>query len=156
MEYRPLGRTGVSVSQMCLGAMMFGAFGNADHDDAVQIIHKALDAGITSSILPTATGGRVGRSSARRWPEGGATTWCWLLSSVLLSTRIPTTAERHGGGSPKGSTVRCAGFEPDWIDLYQVGVPDPNTDVDETLGALSDLVHRRQDPVLRRLQGPRL
>src|SRR3984957_1956226 len=46
MEYRPLGRTGVSVSQMCLGAMMFGAFGNPDHDDAVRIIHKALDAGI--------------------------------------------------------------------------------------------------------------
>src|SRR5207249_4402535 len=44
MDYRPLGRTGVSVSQLCLGAMMFGAFGNPDHDDAVKIIHKALDA----------------------------------------------------------------------------------------------------------------
>ena len=46
MEYRPLGRTGVSVSQLCLGAMMFGAFGNSDYDDAIKIIHKALDAGI--------------------------------------------------------------------------------------------------------------
>src|SRR5580700_5867754 len=46
MDYRPLGRTGISVSQLCLGAMMFGAIGNPDHDDAVQIIHRALDAGI--------------------------------------------------------------------------------------------------------------
>ena len=55
MDYRPLGHTGISVSQLCLGTMMFGAFGNSDHDDAVQIIHKALDAGINSSILPMAT-----------------------------------------------------------------------------------------------------
>ncbi len=46
MEYRPLGGTGISVSQLCLGAMMFGAFGNSDHDDATKIIHQALDAGI--------------------------------------------------------------------------------------------------------------
>ena len=46
MEYRPLGRTGVHVSQLCLGAMMFGAFGNRDHDDSIRIIHRALDAGI--------------------------------------------------------------------------------------------------------------
>jgi aryl-alcohol dehydrogenase-like predicted oxidoreductase len=49
MEYRPLGRTGVSVSQMCLGAMMFGSFGNPDHDEAVRIIRMALDAGINFS-----------------------------------------------------------------------------------------------------------
>ena len=52
MDYRPLGRTGISVSQLCLGAMMFGAFGNPDHDDAVQIIRKALDAGI--NVIDTA------------------------------------------------------------------------------------------------------
>src|SRR5881397_3419835 len=46
MDHRPLGRTGVSVSKMCLGAMMFGAWGNQDHDDSVRIIHRALDAGI--------------------------------------------------------------------------------------------------------------
>src|ERR1700761_1890155 len=46
MEYRPLGRTGVSVSQLCLGAMMFGAFGNPDHDESIAIVHRALDAGI--------------------------------------------------------------------------------------------------------------
>ena len=46
MEHRPLGRTGVSVSKMCLGAMMFGSWGNPDHDDSIRIIHAALDAGI--------------------------------------------------------------------------------------------------------------
>ena len=60
MEYRPLGRTGVSVSQLCLGAMMFGAFGNSDHDDAIKIIHKALDAGI--NFIDTADGYSAGES----------------------------------------------------------------------------------------------
>jgi predicted aldo/keto reductase-like oxidoreductase len=46
MEYRPLGRTGVHVSNLCLGTMMFGAWGNPDHDDSTRIIHRALDAGI--------------------------------------------------------------------------------------------------------------
>ena len=48
MEYRTLGRTGVKVSNLCLGAMMFGAWGNPDHDDSIRIIHAALDAGIVT------------------------------------------------------------------------------------------------------------
>ena len=141
MDYRPLGRTGVSVSQLCLGAMMFGAFGNPDHDDAIRIIHRALDAGI--NFIDTADGYSAGeseRSSARRWPAGGARTWCSPSSSAFLSTRTPTTAERRGGGSPKAVEGSLRRLQTDWIDLYQVGVPDPNTDIDETLGALSDLV----------------
>ena len=46
MEHRALGRTGVQVSKLCLGAMMFGDWGNKDHDDSIRIIHRALDAGI--------------------------------------------------------------------------------------------------------------
>ena len=46
MQYRTLGRTGIKVTPYCLGAMMFGAIGNPDHDDSIRIIHKALDAGI--------------------------------------------------------------------------------------------------------------
>src|SRR3954454_5552337 len=46
MEHRPLGRTGVSVSRLCLGAMMFGAWGEPDHDESIRIIHAALDAGV--------------------------------------------------------------------------------------------------------------
>ena len=62
MDYRPLGRTGVSVSQLCLGAMMFGAFGNPDHDDSIRIIHRALDAGI--NFIDTADFYSAGESEA--------------------------------------------------------------------------------------------
>jgi aryl-alcohol dehydrogenase-like predicted oxidoreductase len=60
MEYRTLGATDITVSQLCLGAMMFGAFGNRDHDDAVRIIHRAQDAGIT--FIDTADGYSNGES----------------------------------------------------------------------------------------------
>ena len=46
MQYRPLGRTGIHVSPLCLGAMMFGPWGNEDKADSIRIIHRALDAGI--------------------------------------------------------------------------------------------------------------
>jgi aryl-alcohol dehydrogenase-like predicted oxidoreductase len=60
MEYRTLGRTGVHVSPLCLGAMMFGAWGNPDHDDSIRIIHAALDAGINSlAITPTISPNRI-------------------------------------------------------------------------------------------------
>ena len=72
MDYRPLGRTGVSVSQMCLGAMMFGAFGNSDHDDAIKIIHRALDAGI--NFIDTADGYSAGESEADRRQGAGRRT----------------------------------------------------------------------------------
>ena len=67
MERHILGRTGVSVSKLCLGAMMFGAWGNSDHDDSIRIIHAALDAGInfvdTADVYARAS---RRRSSARR------------------------------------------------------------------------------------------
>ena len=46
MDHRTLGRTGMKVSPLCLGAMMLGGWGNRDHDDSVRIIHTGLDAGI--------------------------------------------------------------------------------------------------------------
>ena len=52
MDYRTLGRTGIKVSPLCLGTMMFGAWGNRDHDDSIRVIHRALDAGI--NFLDTA------------------------------------------------------------------------------------------------------
>ena len=60
MEYRPLGRTGVQVSKLCLGTMMFGAWGNPDHDDAIRVIHAALDAGI--NFVDTADAYSAGES----------------------------------------------------------------------------------------------
>ena len=141
MEYRPLGRTGVSVSQLCLGAMMFGAFGNSDHDDAIKIIHQALDAGI--NFIDTADGYSAGESEEilGQALAGGR------RESVVLAVKFgpPFDADpNHRGASRRWITEGVEGslrrLQTDWIDLYQVGVPDPNTDIDETLGALSDLV----------------
>ena len=141
MEYRTLGRTGVSVSQLCLGAMMFGAFGNPDHDDAIKIIHRALDAGI--NFIDTADGYSAGESEEilGQALAGGR------RESVVLAVKFgpPFGADpNHRGASRRWITEGVEGslrrLQTDWIDLYQVGVPDPNTDIDETLGALSDLV----------------
>src|SRR3954468_16951633 len=140
MEYRQLGRTGVAVSPLCLGTMMFGAWGNRDHDDSIRIIHRALDAGI--NFVDTAdvyAGGEseeiVGRALEDRRDD------------IVLATKF------HGsmGDDPnrKGNSRRWIVREvedslrrlrTDWIDLYQVHRPEPDTDGDETLGALTDLV----------------
>ena len=142
MEYRPLGRTGISVSQLCLGAMMFGAFGNRDHDDAVKIIHRALDAGI--NFIDTADGYSAGESEEILGEAlaGGR------RESVVLAVKFGVPFDEdpnHRGASRRWITQAVEGslrrLQTDWIDLYQVGVPDRNTDIDETLGALSDLVH---------------
>ena len=141
MEYRPLGRTGVSVSQMCLGTMMFGAFGNPDHDAVVRIIHKALDAGI--NFIDTAAGYSAGESEQI---IGKALT-SERRKSVVLAVKFGPPLDKdpnHRGASRRWITEGVEGslrrLGTDWIDLYQVGVPDPNTDIDETLSALSDLV----------------
>ena len=141
MEYRPLGRTGVSVSQLCLGAMMFGAFGNPDHDDATRIIHKALDAGI--NVIDTADGYSAGESEeiVGKALAGGR------RHNMVLAVKF---GARHGEDPNQGGASRrwiaeavegsLRRLQTDWIDLYQLGVPDLTTDIDETLGALSDLV----------------
>jgi aryl-alcohol dehydrogenase-like predicted oxidoreductase len=140
MEFRTLGRTGVKVSPLCLGAMMFGAWGNRDHDDSIRIIHRALDAGInfvdTADVYSEGESEEiVGRAlSGRR-------------DSVVLATKV------HGkmGEDPnqQGNSRRwimrevessLRRLKTDWIDLYQIHRPDPTADVDETLGALDDLV----------------
>jgi len=142
MEYRPLGRTGISVSQLCLGAMMFGAFGNSDHDDAVKIIHKALDAGI--NFIDTADGYSAGESEEIL---GEALAGGRRENVVLaVKTGVPFgAADPHFvGGSRRWLTEAVEAslrrLRTDWIDLYQLGVPDPDADIDETLGALTDLV----------------
>ena len=141
MEYRPLGLSGISVSRICLGGMMFGAFGNRDPEDVVRIVHQALDAGI--NVIDTADGYSAGESErmiGRALADG-------RRDSVVLAVKFgpPLDADpNHRGASRRwimegveGSLRRLG---TDWIDLYQVGVPDPDTDVDETLGALTDLV----------------
>jgi aryl-alcohol dehydrogenase-like predicted oxidoreductase len=143
MEYRPLGGTGISVSQLCLGAMMFGAFGNADHDDAVKIIRKAVDAGI--NVIDTADGYSAGESEQilGKALAGGR------RAGVVLAVKFGVpfggdTDPNHRGASRRWINQAVEGslrrLGTDWIDLYQVGVPDPGTEIEETLGALSDLV----------------
>src|SRR4051794_38848924 len=142
MDYRALGRTGVEVSPLCLGAMMFGDWGNRDHDDSVRIIHRALDAGI--NFIDTADVYSRGESEeiVGKALAGGR------RDGVVLATKV------HGrmGDDPNqfGNTRRRIAQEvdnslrrlgTDWIDLYQIHRPELHTDIDETLGALTDLVH---------------
>ncbi|OAA27909.1 putative oxidoreductase, aryl-alcohol dehydrogenase like protein [Frankia sp. EI5c] len=140
MDYRVLGRTGVRVSPLCLGAMMFGAWGNQDHDDSVKIIHRALDAGInfidTADIYANGESEEiVGKALAGRRDDV-------VLATKLFMPMGPDTNQR--GLSRRWivaeveNSLRRLGT--DWIDLYQVHRPDPSTDIDETLGALTDLV----------------
>jgi aryl-alcohol dehydrogenase-like predicted oxidoreductase len=143
MDYRTLGRTGVEVSPLCLGAMMFGDWGNKDHDESVRIIHRALDAGI--NFIDTADVYSRGESETivGKALAGGR------RDDVVLATKV------HGrmGDDPNqfGNSRRwiireveasLKRLNTDWIDLYQIHRPEPDTDIDETLGALSDLVHQ--------------
>src|SRR6476659_4148960 len=141
MELRTLGRTGVKVSPLCLGAMMFGAWGETDHDECIRIVHRALDAGI--NFIDTADVYARGESEeiVGRALAGGR------REHVVLATKV------HGamGDDPNefGNTRRWITTEvdnslrrlgTDWIDLYQIHRPEFDTDLDETLGVLSDLV----------------
>jgi len=142
MEYRPLGRTGVQVSSLCLGTMMFGAWGNTDHDDSIRIIHAALDAGI--NFVDTADVYSAGESE-----EIVGKALKGRRDDVVLATKFYSPMgddpNRRGGSrrwifTEVERSLRRLGT--DYIDLYQVHRPDPATDVDETLGALTDLVRQ--------------
>jgi aryl-alcohol dehydrogenase-like predicted oxidoreductase len=140
MRYRSLGRTGIQVSPYCLGAMMFGAIGNPDHDESIRIIHKAVDAGINfvdtadmysrgeseeivgkalkgrrdNIVLATKVNGAMGED-----PNERGLSRRWIIAEVENSLRRLQT---------------------DYIDLYQIHRPDPTVDIEETLAALTDLV----------------
>jgi aryl-alcohol dehydrogenase-like predicted oxidoreductase len=142
MEYRPLGRTGVQVSKLCLGTMMFGAWGNADHDDSVRIIHRALDAGV--NFIDTADVYSAGESEqiVGKALKG-------RRDDVVLATKVNVSMgeDRNQGGNSRRWIVTevensLRRLNTDWIDLYQIHRPDPNTDIEETLGALADLVRQ--------------
>ncbi|AQA09773.1 aldo/keto reductase [Streptomyces malaysiensis] len=140
MKTRELGRTGIRVSPYCLGTMVFNQMGNPDHDDCVRIIHRALDSGINfidtadvyghgeseeivgkalkgrrdDIVLATKVNGRINED-----PNRGGSSRRWIVTEVEQSLRRLRT---------------------DHIDLYQVHHPDPHTDIEETLSALTDLV----------------
>jgi aryl-alcohol dehydrogenase-like predicted oxidoreductase len=142
MRYRSLGSTGVKVSPLCLGAMMFGAMGNTDHDDCVAVIHRALDAGI--NFIDTAdvySGGEseeiVGKALAGRRDD------------VVLATKMhgPMGEDPNQRGNSRRWVIRevensLRRLRTDYIDLYQIHRSEPGTDIDDTLSALTDLVHQ--------------
>jgi aryl-alcohol dehydrogenase-like predicted oxidoreductase len=143
MEHRTLARTGVSVSSLCLGTMMFGDWGNRDHDESIRIIHRALDAGI--NFVDTADVYSSGESEeiVGKALAGGR------RDHVVLATKVHGTMgddPNERGNSRRWivkeveASLRRLGT--DWIDLYQIHRPEQDTDVDETLGALTDLVRQ--------------
>jgi aryl-alcohol dehydrogenase-like predicted oxidoreductase len=142
MEHRKLGQTGISVSPLCLGAMMFGAWGNTDHDDSVAIIHAALDAGI--NFIDTADVYSRGESEeiVGRALAGGR------RDSVVLATKahgkMHDDDPNQFGNSRRWLVKEVENslkrLKTDWIDLYQIHRPEPDTDIDQTLGALTDLI----------------
>jgi aryl-alcohol dehydrogenase-like predicted oxidoreductase len=141
MEHRALARTGVQVSPLCLGAMMFGAWGEPDHDAGIRIIHRALDAGI--NFIDTADVYSHGESEeiVGKALAGGR------RDDVVLATKFhgPMGDDPNAAGNSRRWIFReveasLRRLDTDWIDLYQVHRWDPWTDHEETLGALSDLV----------------
>jgi aryl-alcohol dehydrogenase-like predicted oxidoreductase len=141
MERRTLGRTGVSVSQLCLGAMMFGDWGTKDHEESIRIIHRALDAGI--NFIDTADVYSQGESEAI---VGKALAGARRDDVVLASkVHMPMGEDPNQRGNSRRWIVRevensLRRLGTDWIDLYQIHRYDPDTDIDDTLGALTDLV----------------
>src|SRR3954464_10303343 len=141
MQLRTFGRTGVKVSPLCLGAMMFGAWGNPDHDESIAIIHRALDAVI--NFIDTAAVYARGESEeiVGKALAGGR------RDNVFLATKVHGTMgddPNQFGNSRRWivaeveNSLRRLGT--DWIDLYQIHRPEADTDIAQTLGALTDLV----------------
>ncbi len=140
MKMRTLGRTGVKVSPLCLGAMMFGAWGEPDHNESIRIIDHALDSGI--NFIDTADMYSSGESEE-------------IVGKALIGKRdtVVLATKFHGAMSfdpnEQGNSRRwivkevensLRRLQTDYIDLYQVHRPSPETDIDDTLAALSDLI----------------
>jgi aryl-alcohol dehydrogenase-like predicted oxidoreductase len=141
MQYRTLGGTGIKVSPYALGAMMFGAVGNPDHDDSIRIIHKALEAGI--NFVDTADVYSHGESE-----EIVGKALRGRRDNVVLATKLsrPMGDDPNQQGNSRRWIMTAVDhslrrLQTDYIDLYQIHRPDPSTDIEETLAALSDLIH---------------
>ena len=144
MEMRTLGRTGIKVSPYCLGAMMFGAMGNPDHDDSIRIIHRALDAGInfvdTADVYSRGESEEIVGKALQQLPAS-------RRDQVVLATKAhgPMGDDPNQQGNSRRWLVReiedsLRRLQTDHVDLYQIHRPSPDTDIEETLSALTDLV----------------
>jgi aryl-alcohol dehydrogenase-like predicted oxidoreductase len=142
MRYRVLGGTGIEVSAYCLGTMMFGPAGNGDHDDCGRIVHAALEAGInfidTADMYSAGESERiVGKALRGRRDD------------VVLATKVhfPMDKGPNSGGNSRRWIIRevedsLRRLQTEWIDLYQIHRPDHSTDIEDTLGTLTDLVRQ--------------
>ena len=139
MQYRTLGRTGIKVSPYGLGALMFATqVGNSDPEDSIRIIHKALDSGINLIDTADAYGDSeeiVGRALKGR------------REHVVLTTKVsrPMGADPNQRGASRRWIMTAIEnslrrLQTDHIDVYQIHRPDPETDIEETLSAMTDLV----------------
>ncbi|MDR0342733.1 MAG: aldo/keto reductase [Nocardiopsaceae bacterium] len=140
MRMRALGGTGIKVSPYCLGAMMFGGWGNPDHDDSIRIIHAALDAGL--NFIDTADVYSRGESE-----EIVGKALAGRRDQVVLATKAHGAMgdDPNMAGNSRRWLVRevdnsLRRLRTDYIDLYQMHRPDPATDIEETLSALTDLI----------------
>ena len=140
MHYRTLGRTGIRVSPYCLGAMMFGAIGNPDHDDSIRIVHKAFDAGI--NFIDTADMYSRGESE-----EIVGKALKGRRDNIVLATKVfnPMGDDPNQRGNSRRWIIAevensLRRLQTDYIDLYQIHRPDPAVDIEETLSALTDLI----------------
>ena len=140
MQYRTLGRTGIKVSPYALGALALGtSVGNADQEDSARIIHRALDAGI--NFIDTADAYGESEATVGQALRG-------RRDGVVLATKFSRPAgddPNHQGASRRWIMTAVERslrrLQTDYIDLYQVHRPDPATAIEETLSALSDLIH---------------
>ncbi|HVV18232.1 MAG TPA: aldo/keto reductase [Pseudonocardiaceae bacterium] len=140
MKYRTLGRTGIKVSPYALGAMMFGAMGNTDHDESIRIIRRALDAGI--NFVDTADVYSRGESEViiGKALKG-------RRDDIVLASKanFPMGDDPNHRGNSRRWIMRAVEdslrrLQTDHLDLYQIHRPDPTVDVEETLSALTDLI----------------
>jgi aryl-alcohol dehydrogenase-like predicted oxidoreductase len=141
---RALGRTGIKVSPYCLGAMMFGAWGNTDHEDSIKIIHKALEQGVnfvdTADVYAQGESEEIVGKALRQLPPS-------RRDDVVLATKVHGTMgddPNRAGNSRRWIVTEVENslrrLQTDHVDLYQIHRPDPAVDVEETLSALTDLV----------------
>ena len=142
MKNRNLGSTGIKVSQLCLGAMMFGAWGNPDHEESIRIINAAIDAGI--NFIDTADMYSAGESE-----EIVGKALAGRRDNVILATKVHGAMSfdpNEQGNSRRWIIRECENslrrLGTDYIDLYQIHRPDPEMDVDETLAGLTDLIRQ--------------
>lgn len=140
MNYRPLGRTGIKVSPLCLGSMMFGKVGNPDHDECIRMIHKSLDAGI--NYIDTADAYSHGESE-----EIVGKALKGRRDGVVIGTKVfhPMGDDPNRRGGSRRWIARALEdslrrLQTDYVDLYQLHRPAPDTDIEETLSVLTDLM----------------